>query len=455
MLCPLIAHAETLTLEDALRMARARHPSLEAARAQIEAARARQFQARAGFAPSLTGSFSWQPQTANFVLTPGFARVFSGPPTTSATVADVGGASREVQCVAGANCPNVVPAAVRPITGDMFNFWSAGVGLIWTAWDWGRAPYAMRSADASASAQKLSADAVMLEITLGVKVAYFAALAAQAGVGVAQESLAATRKHLAQAKAFHEVGTRTRIDVASAESEVARAELLVARALGDVDASHALLAAALGEERWRDGTLVPPSVRAVADAGDDAALADEAARARPEPRELRLRAQAAGESARSLRGGFLPALSLTLGPSFAGLDITSLTTNFTAGVTLGYGLGGTNPFLIHGLMREARAAESVARAQARAAENGVRLETANARAQLRANLQAVAAARKLTTAARERRDLADGRYQAGVGSMLELTDAELNFVSARFQEVRAILDVETSRARLDRALGRL
>src|SRR5581483_6040015 len=93
--------------------------------------------------------------------------------------------------------------------------------------------------------------------------------------------------------------------------------------------------------------------------------------------------------------------------------------------------------------------------QERALKNSLRLETAQARAALESAHEEVLAAAKLPEASRDRRDLAEGRYQAGVGSIIELDDAQLAFVNAQFQQISAALDVATARARLDHALGRI
>ena len=66
---------------------------------------------------------------------------------------------------------------------------------------------------------------------------------------------------------------------------------------------------------------------------------------------------------------------------------------------------------------------------------------------MRAAQEAVTAAEEALTAARERLRLADGRYAAGVGSIIELSDAELGAANAGAQRVGGRL-----RAR-DRARG--
>jgi outer membrane protein len=56
--------------------------------------------------------------------------------------------------------------------------------------------------------------------------------------------------------------------------------------------------------------------------------------------------------------------------------------------------------------------------------------------------------------ARIREKLAEGRYQAGVGSALEVSDAVLALANAGGQRISADLNVGTARSQLLRALGR-
>jgi outer membrane protein len=447
------AGADTLTLEDAVRTARSRHPAVTQERAALEAARARLEQARSAFLPALTGGLAYVPQTANFVAAPAFQRAITRQSGTASV--DVNGAPVDVTCsnpTAGGPCfpnSNRVAASYAP-----FNYWTASLGVNWTLWDWGRTPYNVRASATQVDAQKLTVESSLLQVTLDVKLAYYNVLASQAAVQVAEDAVGTQRRHADQARAFYQVGTRTKIDVASAESDVAASELTLARAHGALDAAQAALAAALGDERWRAFTLVTPGEydQAAPTALENAI--DEALRARPEPRALTLLGRSYHSLAKSARGAFLPSLTLQLGPTWAGTDITTLTTNFSATLSLGFPLGGMNPLFVHGQMREFEAERAVAEAQAANARNGVRLETAQAHAFLVAAREAIVAAQKLLTAARERQQLAEGRYQAGVGSIIELSDAELAYVNAQFQSVQASLDLASARARLDHALGR-
>jgi outer membrane protein len=92
-------------------------------------------------------------------------------------------------------------------------------------------------------------------------------------------------------------------------------------------------------------------------------------------------------------------------------------------------------------------------AQERNTRDGIWRETINARALLASALEEIVSARRLVAAATAQRDLAIGRYATGVGTIIELTDALLNYVGARFQLVQAGYDIASARAQLQHALG--
>ena len=61
---------------------------------------------------------------------------------------------------------------------------------------------------------------------------------------------------------------------------------------------------------------------------------------------------------------------------------------------------------------------------------------------------------KAKEAAAENLRLAWGRYRAGVGSIIEVTDAQVRFARADLEQVRALFDYRVVEARLDKAIGK-
>ena len=271
---------------------------------------------------------------------------------------------------------------------------------------------------------------------------------------------ARTHAHLAQARGLHDSGLRTGIDVATAQSAAASAEILLARARFAQEASRTQLLVALGEDRWHGWQLRASDAELEVQPGDEqrgrAPLDDLATRAlgqRAEMAALRLQQQAFSASVASARGGYLPALSLNLEPIWAGPSWSSLTGNLTVTIALGFPLEGMSPWLVHGQAREAAGNLVVARAGERASRDSIRQELADARTSFNYARDELRLARKLTEASARQRALAEGRYQTGIGNVIELYDALLTDVNARSQLVQARLDVASARARLQHALG--
>ena len=56
-------------------------------------------------------------------------------------------------------------------------------------------------------------------------------------------------------------------------------------------------------------------------------------------------------------------------------------------------------------------------------------------------------------AAKENLDLADGRYQVGVGSIIEVTDAQTLYTDAQTTYIRTLYDYKIAEAQFIRAIG--
>jgi outer membrane protein len=65
----------------------------------------------------------------------------------------------------------------------------------------------------------------------------------------------------------------------------------------------------------------------------------------------------------------------------------------------------------------------------------------------------IAAAQTAVASAQENFRLAQGRFDAGVGTILELTDAQLFLTQAQNVEAQALADYRIALARLERAVG--
>ena len=409
-----------LTLEDALSAARQAQPALLEAWATADAARARARQAHAPLLPqvSLTGSYSRT--TANFVARPGAVpRSFTqGAPSL-----------------------------------DTFNFFNAGVAGTQLLWDFGQARGRLDAAEAQAGAADASARTAILDAEQRVRAAFFQAQAARALVRVGHETLANQERHLAQVQAFVEVGTRPEIDLAQVKTDRANAQLQLIQAENGYDTARAQLLQAMGQERSLefdvDGAPLPDLPQ---EDGTTDALVEEALAARPEFAALERERAALQATLQSVRATYWPQLSATAGATEGGADPTALAWNLNGGLNLNWPL-------YQGGLSTAQVAEAEANLRAQSARvaarrQQVRMEVEQARLAVRAAKAGIGAAREAAVNARERLRLAEGRYAAGVGNVIELADAQVALTAADAQEVQAQYHLSSARASLLRALAR-
>jgi outer membrane protein TolC len=126
--------------------------------------------------------------------------------------------------------------------------------------------------------------------------------------------------------------------------------------------------------------------------------------------------------------------------------------NWLVGLTLAWPLlqGG----LTTGLLHEAEAQLRSIAAQTDAFRLSVRVEVEQAALSVRAAKAAAAATERAVVAARDQLRLAEARYSTGLGSAIELGDAQVAYTAAAGQAVAARYSVAQARAALVTALGK-
>lgn len=399
-----------LTMDEAVATALETQPQIQARLSDYAAARHRVDQALAPLLPQFTGAVS---------------------------------ASRSQSSTLIGTAPGPVSFA-----RDFADTFQAQVALSQLLFDFGK------NLAATEAARKLAAVAledVELQrqlIALAVKEAYTNLLFAQRLVRVQQQALERAELNLRSARGFYEVGTRPKSDVARAEVDVANARVDLIRARNAERLARVALNTAMGIDidtptQVQDNLVFEP-VRL-----DRTEIRAEALRERPEYRQARLRVEAAVAQERRAFRDFFPDItgSGTYGavrPELA--EVWSLTLSLTWPL---YDGGGRLA-----RYREARANLEAARARVRALELDIAREVEQAQISVEEAQERLLAAQTAVASAQENFRLAQGRFDAGVGTILELTDAQLALTQAQNLEAQALADYRIALYRLDRARGR-
>ena len=185
---------------------------------------------------------------------------------------------------------------------------------------------------------------------------------------------------------------------------------------------------------------------------DTQPLFDEAVKDRPEFASLEALVRADQLTVRSIEGQYLPSIGASAGVSQSGTKLTDLGWNATVGVSATW-------LLFQGGQTRAQVAEAEANVAGEVAQldllrQTLRSDVDAARLAVRAAKESISAAQEALTNSKVRLTLAEQRYQVGVGSAIELGDAQVAVTQASAQLVQADDKLATARAQLLRALGR-
>ncbi len=399
-----------LTLEEAVAIALETQPQIQARLYDYAAARFRVDQALSPLLPQVTGSWT-------------VAR------SQSVTTISTG-------------------AAAATVTRDFAETSLARVSLSQLLFDFGKT---LASTEAARKLAEVASEDVELQrqlIALAVKEAYTNMLFAQRLIRVNEQALERAQLNLRSAQGFFEVGTRPRSDVARAEVDVANARVDLIRARNAERLARVALNTAMGIEvdtptQVRDNLAYVP-VRL-----DRLELRAEALRDRPEYRQSRLQEQAAEATVRRTFRDFFP--DITVG-GFYGAARSDFSEVWELNLALTWPLfDGGNRI---GRYREARATLEASRARTRALALSIAQEVEQAYLSVLEAEERIQAAQTAVASAQENFRLAQGRFDAGVGTILELTDAQLALTQAQNTEAQALADYRIAIYRLDRARGR-
>jgi outer membrane protein len=401
-----------LTLKEAERMATAQHPLIRASQYAALAADESVRETRAAYFPTALGSFT-------------------GAGALDGTRIAAGGLN-------------------NPIILDRF---AAGVGVSQLVTDFGRTSDLVASARYVAEAREKDVDVRRADVLLQVDRAYFDVLREQAVLKVAQQAVDARKLIVDQIEALAQSQLKSGLDVSFARVNLSEAQLLLVQARNDLDASFAGLSAATGSTQRTKYELVDEALPAAPE-DDGNALVARALRERPDVSAQRLADQASAKFAEAERSLALPSISFVGAAGFTPYHQIGLTDRYSAaGVNVIVPLSNGNLFA-------ARRAEAAFRAQGQTQalhdlENRVARDVMVAWLDARTAFQRLDLTAELLVQASAALELATARYNLGLSSIVELTQAQLNHTRAEIEQATSQYQYQIKSATLRYQTGEL
>lgn len=369
----------------------------------------------------------------------------------------------DLQANASEGLPGAPQVFIGGLAGTPFKKYVGGsVTVVQTLLDFGRTRSTVlsRRANVAASEEVLQAD--RNRVVLEVQQAYLQALQARRLVVVNRQILEQRRLVARQTRTLMDNGMASRVDVDLVELNVSQGELAVVRAENELAEAYASLSAAIGAPVDPDTSLQDlvearpaagsPAATPVAPPLEESLAA--ALRNRPELRQAEAQARSFDHQAEAARASKRPLLNFIgsvgkVNPSPLIEDSDrpyAVSLVFTAPLFTGG--------LIEAQVEEARRNAAAVRGNRSELENQVRRQVVSTLANLRAAEESMRVAQAQQLTAQDALSLATQRYQAQLGSIVELSQAQVAFALAQNDLVRAQYDRELARAALDFATGR-
>jgi outer membrane protein len=431
------APARAMSLGDAIAYAKAHQPAVLAGIARVAA------QKEAANVPRA----QWQPMI-------GVSAQLLGATANNTTASYLGPAYMDI--------PRI--GATRAVSGGTWQPYAStfiGAGATQEGFDFGRIAAQTAAADAMVEVQRQASASALLDVTYGVEESYFATYAAKAIFKAAEDAYTRAKAHRDLAKSGVDAGMRSPIELTRAEADLARFDAGRIKARGGVETAQAVYAASVGvPDVSLDVAGTPPTALDLPALND--AVAQAGAR---DPRILgaiaQLRTQE--DATRAIRAETRPDISLTatLSGRAGGAPPSSgdaaqydgwlpNVPNWDIGAVLSWPL--FDP-VVHAQAEASQAQEQVRREELNQARFEEVAAIREAYVAVVVAREALPALQQSLEAARANWAQADARFRGGLGTAVELADAEAVLADAEIDLALGVFEVARTRVAFGRRIA--
>src|SRR5438552_3581698 len=401
-----------ITLQEAVRRALDVQPAMVQARGDQRNAGANQLSASGAFLPTITASGSSNLSSANR-YNPSTGQIVIAPSNTS---------------------------------------YSGTLGLTLNLFDGFQRIASKRAASATQDAADAGVVNQRYVVTAATAEAFFTALADEELVRVAQAQLDRAKEELQISVNKFQAGAATRSDTLTARVDLGNARLALLQAQANLAAAQASLGRQVGVDQL---------VRAVPDTAfpplpDTTALRAQVLDSSPQVQQAAANERTARALVTVARAQYFPTLSVSYSNGYTGLDAPwSTTQSYVNNWSLRFALSWT---LFNGFSREAdqvsaSVTRDVAGAQAADTRSRVNAQLTQQLAALTTAYAQIAIVGTNVAAATEALRVTQERYRLGAGTLLDLLTAQANMTQAEVNQVSARYNYVIARAQVEALAG--
>jgi len=297
----------------------------------------------------------------------------------------------------------------------------------------------------------LNVDATRQQLKLSATNSYFNVLATRNLLEVAKQSVDDFAAHLKNVQAQYDVGTVARVDVLQTQVQLANAQDSLIKADNNYNFAVAnlnnVIGLPLGGEIRLKEDLTYQQYPLTLDDNVKYALAN-----RPEIYQSLANIAFAKDQIKIAQSGSLPTLDFNgangwSAPVFPGMK------NSNWMVSLSLGLNVFDSGLTRSLVQQAEYGVTTAQETARQSLDTIALDVRIAFLSMKEAEKRIDTSKVAVNQADENFRITRVRYTSGVGTNLDVVDAELALTQAKTNYIQALYDYNTSKALLDKAMG--
>jgi len=329
---------------------------------------------------------------------------------------------------------------------------AAGVMVTQLITDFGRTTNLVSSANYAAKAENQNAMATKEQVLLAVDKAFYNALQSQAILTVAQQTVTERQTVANQVGALYKSKLKSELDFSFASVNLAQAQLLLLDAQNNEDAAFATLSMVLGSSTLQNLQLIEETSPVTPPPANVDDLISLAFSDRPEILSLQFQYQSARKFQTAERDLLFPSVRALGAVGDTPVGNAAVAPNPGA-LSNTYGAVGANVEipLFNGFLYTARAREANLRAQAteerlRDMRNLISRDVRTSWLSANTAYQRLAVTQQLLEQANLALSLAQSRYNLGLGSIVELSQAQLQQTQAQISNAQAGYDYRLSLA---------
>jgi TolC family type I secretion outer membrane protein len=340
---------------------------------------------------------------------------------------------------------------ISPVTSanGSYDNYSTGININQIIYDFGKTSTQVNIQNLNLNAVRTDLESISDRIIFNVKQKYFALLQSKRNKQVAEETVRQYQQHLEQAKGFFEVGVKPKFDVTKAEVDLGTARLNLIISENALKSAKASLDNAIGIPEAPEYIIEDNLQMEKYTITFDEAISN-AYKNRPELKSIISRKEAAAGTVELARKGFYPVLTGNASYNWSGENFP-LDNGWNAGITLSFPL--FSGFLTKYQVEEAKANLNVQKANEESLRQSIFLEVQQAYLNFKEAEERIPVAELNVKQAQENFEIADGRYAAGVGNPIEVTDASVALTNAKTAYIQALYDYKIAIASLEKAMG--